>query len=328
VVEPTRVAGLVEAKARALVRDHFGTEALTALRLPGGAAFHDDHRVWVYAPDEGPRALGRGLALAVRAGADEVHVIVDSDDGDLARRASLLQPPAQVWRADGRALVAVAPAPLPVEMEPPVGADHLLAIIRGAGADVVVEHGVIFGEIRGLEVARVRVGDDGRVTLDVGVGRFDQEATALLHGHLPTEAALARAVEEVRRHRRSGAAPHPVNRLARDRWLRAQLLDDPSIVGLATLEPVAPASPRRNTRDALPAGAVGTDVTGARVLVVCSVGVDLDLVPVAADLSTRERVARIVLVTPPRDQVSLLRPLADRLALPTELRAVEGDWPS
>jgi hypothetical protein len=200
-------------------------------------------------------------------------------------------------------------------------------MLRAAGAEVVVEHGVIFGEIRGLEVARVRVDDDGRAVLDVGVGRFDQEATALLHGHLPTEDALARAIDEVARHRRPDAVPHPVNRLARDRWLRAQVLDDPSLVGLRSLEPVAPATPRRNTRDALPAGAVGTDDDGARVLVVCSVGVDLDLVPVAADLAAREHADRVTLVTPPRDQVPVLRSLADRLAVPATFVGVEGDWP-
>jgi hypothetical protein len=326
-VDPVRQARLYEAKARALVRDNFGAPEVDALSVPGGAAFRDGARLWLYAPDDTPRALGRALALAAREATREVHVIVESDDGDLARRGSLLRPPALVWRVDDRALVEVAPAPLPVEMEPPAGADGLVALLHAAGADVVVEHGVIFGEIRGLEVARVRVGDDGRAVLDVGVGRFDQEATAILHGHLPTEDALARAIDEVARHRRSDAAPHPVNRLARDRWLRAQVLDDPSLVGLPSLEPVAPATPRRNTRDAVPAGAVGVTGDGERVLVVCSVGVDLDLVPVAADLAAREHATRVTLVTPPRDQVPVLRTLADRLAVPATFVAVEGDWP-
>jgi hypothetical protein len=327
-VEPARQAGLYEAKARALVRENFDAPDVTALPIPGGAAFHDAQRVWAYAPADTGRALGRALALASRAGTPEVHLLVETADGDLARRAALLRPPAHVWLIEGRTLVPVAPAPRPVEMEPPAGAEALIAMLHDAGADVVVEHGVIFGEVRGLEVARVRVADDGQVVLDVGVGRFDQEATALLHGHLPTEAALARAIAEVASHRRATVAPHPVNRLARDRWLRSQVLADPSLVGLETLAPVAPASPRRNTRDALPAGAVGVDAAGHRVLVVCSVGVDLDLVPVAADLAAREEVNRIVLVTPARDQVPVLRALADRLALPTDLVALDGNWPS
>jgi hypothetical protein len=327
VTEPARLAGLNEAKARALVRDHFGTDDLNAVGVPGGAGFHDARRVWIYAPADAARALGRALAVAAQKGADDVHVLLDAADGEQARRAERLAPPAHVWRVEGRELVPVAPAARPVEMEPPAGAEPFVAMLREAGADVVVEHGVVFGEVRGLEVARIRVGDDGRLTLDVGVGRFDQEATALLHGHLPTDEALARAVAEVASHRRSGAAPHPVNRLARERWLRAQVLDDPSLVGASALEPVGPPQPRRNTRDSLPAAAAGTDRSGARLLVVCSVGVDLDLVPVAADLADRERATRAVLVTPARDQVPVLRLLAARLPVPTDLVALEGDWP-
>jgi hypothetical protein len=327
-VDAAQQASLYQAKARALVRDAFGDPELTPINVPGGAGFHDASRVWVYAPDDAARALGRALAVAAPRELPEVHVIVEVDDGDAARRAGLLRPPARVWRVDGRSLAPVSPAPLPVEMEPPAGAERLVGILHAAGADVVVEHGVIFGEIKGLEVARVRVGDDGEVVLDVGVGRFDQEATALLHGHLPTEEALARAIDEVAAHRRPSAAPHPVNRLARDRWLRSQVLADPSLVGATALAPVPPASPRRNTRDPLPAGAIGTDESGARLLVVCSVGVDLDLVPVAADLAVRETAERAVLVTPQRDQVPVLRSLAARLPVPADLVAVEGDWPT
>jgi hypothetical protein len=201
-------------------------------------------------------------------------------------------------------------------------------MLRDAGAEVVIEHGVIHGEIRGLEVARVRVGDDGEPVLDVGVGRFDQEATALLHGHLPTADALRRAIDQVRAHRSPDAQPHPINRLARDRWLRAQLLDDPSLVGLESLAPVEPPQPRPNVKDAQPAAAVGRAQDGERVLVVASAGIDLDLVPVAADLVAREVPSRVVLVTPARDQVPSQYALAARLPVPAELVAVEGDWPT
>jgi hypothetical protein len=327
VADTGRLAGLVEAKARALVRDHFGVDGADSLNVPRGAGLCAPGRVWIYAPEEATRALGRALALGAQKDAAEVHVLLDSTDGDLARRAGLLVPPVAVWRVDGRALVQVAPGARPVPMEPPAGAGALIDMLHGAGTEVVVEHGVVFGEVRGLEVARVSVGDDGVLRLDVGVGRFDQEATALLHGHLPTDAALARAVAEVARHRRRGAVPHPVNRIARERWLRAQVLDDPSIVGATSLRPVAPPRPRPNVRDPQPAAAVGEHEGGDRLLVVCSVGVDLDLVPIAADLADREGVARIVLVTPPRDQVPILRTLASRLAVPADLVALAGDWP-
>ena len=75
-----------------------------------------------------------------------------------------------------------------------------------ADVDVVVEHGELFGEVLGLEVARVVVDEDG-TRFEVGVGRHDREAFAMLHGDLPTPEALARVVATVRQHRRPDAAP-------------------------------------------------------------------------------------------------------------------------
>ena len=84
----------------------------------------------------------------------------------------------------------------------------------------MVEHGVVTGEIVGLEIARIELSDDGDARLEVGVGRHDREAFAMIHGDLPTAAALAAVVDEVRSHRRAGAAATarprvPVRRVAR-----------------------------------------------------------------------------------------------------------------
>jgi hypothetical protein len=139
---------------------------------------------------------------------------------------------------------------------------------------------------------------------------------------------LANAIEEVRVYRHRHARPHPVNRLARERWLRSKLIVRPSIVGLDDLVSTAPAEPRANLRDPVPAAAVGHDSNGATVLVVCSVGVDLELVPIAADLIDRERPHRVVLALPARDHAPIQRKLAAHLAVPVEFVAVEGEWPS
>ena len=66
------------------------------------------------------------------------------------------------------------------------------------------------GEILGLEIARVVVDDTG-ARIEVGVGRHDREAFAMLHGDLPPEAALAGVIATVRRHR-TGAAEGPTTR--------------------------------------------------------------------------------------------------------------------
>ena len=232
-----------------------------------------------------------------------------------------------VWRVVERSLVRVAPAPR-LDAAPPTDAGEFVAMLRAAGLEVVVEHGVISGEVRGLSVATVVRRPDGRARLAVGVGRIDQEATDLLHGDLPLHETLASAIDEVRVHRHRHARPHPVNRLARERWLRSQLLTRPAEVGLVDLVSTAPAEPRANLRDPVPAAAVGHDAEGARVLVVCSVGIDLELIPLTADLVDRERAERVVLALPARDHHAIQRTLAANLRVPAEFVAVEGEWPS
>ena len=294
--------------------------------IPGGAALYADRTAWVYLTDA-VVTLGRALALATSRGCDTLHLIVDHGGGVAARRAALLHPEPLVWRVVERSLTRVAPAPR-LDASPPTDADEFVSILRAAGLEVVVEHGVISGEVRGLSVATVVRGVGGRSRLAVGVGRIDQEATDLLHGDLPLHETLASAIDEVRVHRHHHAKPHPVNRLARERWLRSQLVARPSVVGLVDLVATAPAEPRANLRDPVPAAAVGHDADGGRVLVVCSVGIDLELVPAAADLIDRERAERVVLALPARDHHAMQRTLATKLRVPAEFVAVEGEWPS
>lgn len=292
--------------------------------MPAGAALHDGRTAWVYSTLP-RRCLGQALALARSRGCDSLHLVLDDDGGVAARRAALLRPPISVWRIDGRSLVPVPPTARP-DSAPPRGADALVPLLRDAGLEVVLEHGVISGEIRGLSVATIVPDAGGHARLAVGVGRLDQEATDLLHAELPVYETLANAIDGVRVHRHAHARPHPVNRLARERWLRSQVLAKPALVGLDELLAVEPAEPRANLRDPVPAAAVST--SEPRVLVVCSVGIDLELVPIAADLIDRERCERAVFVLPARDHHPRQRDLAEQLTVPVEFAAVEGEWPA
>ena len=165
--------------------------------------------------------------------------------------------------------------------------------------------------------------------LDVGIGEHDREAFRLVHGDGPVDAALAQVVTEVAAHRRPGAPPHTLNRLARERALRHRLVDDPSLVGLTSLVPAPPPVPRTNLADAVPCVALGTDGSGAPVVVVCSAGIDLDLVPFAAD--ARDALAgpdaRLLLAVPEGDDHPVTRELAARLAVPAEVVPVPAPVP-
>jgi hypothetical protein len=329
-----RLHRLREGKLRALVRARPGLPADADLRghaFAGGSAVQAGDDLWVLVADDAERGFGRALLLATRHPFAALHV-VHEDPAEAprdARRAASLTLPTDVWTVEGTELRAAAPAPLPTPPDPPSGPEvaELVGLLTSADVEVVAESGVITGEIHGLEVARVRIGDDGRPVLDVGVGRFDQEATALLHADLPTRDAVVRAASMVRDLRRRDATPHPVNRLARERWLRTQVLERPALVGLEALVPISPPVPRRNVKEPWPAAAIGHRPSGVPVLVVCTVGVDLTWVPFTVDLLERERPGELLVVLPPRDLLPAQHRLAALLPVRSTFVPLDGDWP-
>jgi hypothetical protein len=294
---------------------------------------------WVHVTEEPGRGLGPALVWAERHGVgsepdDVVHVVVDEDADVLARRAALFaQPRIEVWRIDGTDLVAVeADADPPSPTTGVEGPAELVQMLVDAGTEVVVEGGVVRGEVKGLEVARVVEGEStagvplDEPLLEVGVGAADRELTALVHGELAPREQLGRVVEIVRSHRRPGAERHPLNQLVPERWLRAVLGRHPEVIGLEGVEPAEAAVPRPNLSDRDIAVAVGRP---GPVVVACSVGIDLDLVPAAAD--SREAIdpaAELWLVVPARDDHPRVRRLAGRLRRPARVVTVADDWPS
>lgn len=317
---------LAQVKIRALARAAVGERPwVVATTLAGGAALHDGEVGVVLLSGHDDRGLGGALAWAAKAGVDgALHVLVEGGGaGIVARRARYFRRPPLVWQVEGATVALAEPLPFPPVIEP-AGADlEAIEALRRAGADVVVEHGVVAGEILGLEVGRVV---EGR--LEVGVGKHDRAASAVMEAVTDRSDVLASVVAAVRRHRRPDASPHLLNRLARERWLRSLLVADPSLVGAGQLDVAEPPVPRRNLVERVAAIALGRTSQGAALIVACSVGVDLEVVPFAADARARlSPDAELVIVTPARDQYPALVALAASLAEPARLVAIEGAWP-
>ena len=331
--DPDRRSRLLGLKLRALVRDHLADESVgeAAAFAPGAALRHGDE-AWVLLDTRPGTMLGPALAWMLRAGASSLHVIAEHETGLLARRAAEFAPPISVWHADGRSLLPAVAEPHVTPAEVPAHHERFRQLIADAGAEPQVEHGVLFGDVRGLEVCRV-VDDPYLDTtrLEVGVGAHDREAFQMMHGDVPATESLRRIVDVVLQQRRVGAPRHPLNRLAAERFLRWRVLEDPSSVDAATMEVAPPPVPRLNLKEPVPCVATGRDAAGCAVIAVFASGVDLDLVPYAADARAATLVAgtgvgegsRLVLVTPARDRVTVTDELAGLLRQPAEFVSLD-----
>ena len=333
---------LRQAKLTGLVRSRFARDlpdegSAEAGPFRSGATFVLGDRAFVLIDDAQPTSLGGALVWFARQEANELHVLVDGEDGVaevLARQALCFASPPHIWKVADRALepvIAAGPPAAPGSI--PSGAEALMSMFDDAGIDVVVEHGVVKGEVLGLEVARIVVSgedptgtragadpDAGLCTLEIGVGRFDREIAAMMHADQSHARTLGNAVELVRRYRYTGAERHPLRDLVPERWVRALVMADPSLVGAATLAPCDTTIDPPNLRARQPAAAIGIDDAGNPVVVVCSAGVDVDLVPLAADTRAwLDPGARLVLAVAVRDLPRVIGDVAAMLAQPADV---------
>ena len=345
-LDADRIRALHAAKLRALASSALGAELTDVSGTDDGAlAVVAEPRpaVVCLAQERAERALGGALALAERTGCDDVHVFADDHSGVLARRAACFKPTPTVWGIEGASATAAEPAPRPVEPAPP-RVPELVALLGSAGVEVVVEHGVITGEVEGLEVARIvtaaPVGaeaghsDEGdadgasdRWQIEVGVGAHDREAFSLLHADEPTPEAIRRVAEVVRTHRSPGASPHPLNRMGAARWLRSLLIRQPELVDAGRLRAASPPVPRGGPKDPAPAVAYGLTPDGRRLIVVVCVGIDLDVVPFAADARLfLDPDAELTIALPRRDAHDVIGAMAARLDSPARIVEIDDEW--
>jgi hypothetical protein len=231
-----------------------------------------------------------------------------------------------VWTVVGRELVATEPVPYRKHSVLAPSAELLRIAAMAAGTEAVVEQDELLAEVLGLEVARTRTeGED--VAFDIGVGRFDQEAFAMMNPDLPHRDAVVKAASVVREHRHAGAPRHPLNQLAPERWLRAVVVEQPGLVGAAGLEPVEPTVARRNIKDPCPVSAAGTDADGHPLIVTCAAATDLELVVCGADdRAWHLPGARLVLAIPGAGPLPATVAQAEVVVGPAEIVTLPDPW--
>ena len=329
-----RLGPLRVAKLRALAADRLSGDEVESGPFGRGAALLERSGLAAVLIEEANlRSLGGALTWAARHGAAELLAIVECEAdvaGHLAREAGWFSRPIEVRRVVDRSTEAVAPTPFGEPGPQTAGAETdpsglaaCTRLLADAGCEVVVEHGVVKGEILGLEVARV-VTAEGVAALEVGVGKFDREISAMMNANLAPQETLRAAIDMVRTYRHVGAQVHPLRDLVGERWLRCIVLAEPELVGATALRPVDTTVEPTSLRESQPAAAVGTLVAGGSVVVVCTAGVDLDLIALAED--TRRSVdpdAELVVCGPGRNFLGPIRVVGALLERPPRFVAVD-----
>jgi hypothetical protein len=296
-----------------------------------------DDVAWVYVTGRHERSLGPALMWALRNDANALKLFSSECAGDLARISTHFDFVIEVFEVDAAGVARVAGPKIVEKIEVSVADEMFAEFIKSAGADVVREHGVISGEVCGLEVCRVvratdsgefgGAGESGEASdseLEIGVGAHDRETFKLLHGRTATIESLRKVIAEVAARRAVGAQVHPLNRLARERMLRHFVCQSPQLVGAKSLQVAQPPIVRTNLKDVVPCCAVGVSLTGEKMIVIFNVGVDPDVVSFGADARGQiNGSAELIFAMPTRDIMPAVERVAQMLRRPARFVGVD-----
>jgi hypothetical protein len=296
-----------------------------------------DDVAWVYVTGRHERSLGPALMWALRNDANALKLFSSECAGDLARISTHFDFVIEVFEVDAAGVARVAGPKIVEKIEVSVADEMFAEFIKSAGADVVREHGVISGEVCGLEVCRVvratdsgefgGAGESGEASdseLEIGVGARDRETFKLLHGRTATIESLRKVIAEVAARRAVGAQVHPLNRLARERMLRHYVCQSPQLVGAKSLQVAQPPIVRTNLKDVVPCCAVGVSLTGEKMIVIFNVGVDPDVVSFGADARGQiNGSAELIFAMPTRDIMPAVERVAQMLRRPARFVGVD-----
>ncbi len=290
-----------------------------------------DDVAWVYVTGRHERSLGPALMWALRNNAKALKLFSSESAGDLARIATHFDFVIKVFEIDVAGVACVAMPKIVEKIEVSVADEMFAEFIKSAGADVVREHGVISGEVCGLEVCRVvratdsgEFGGVGESELEIGVGAHDRETFKLLHGRTATIESLRKVIAEVAARRAVGAQVHPLNRLARERLLRHYVCLSPQLVGAKSLQVAQPPIVRTNLKDVVPCCAVGVSLIDEKMVVIFNVGVDPDVVSFGADARGQiNGSAELIFAMPTRDIVPAVERVAQMLRRPARFVGVD-----
>ena len=324
-IDVDRRAGLNQAKMDSLLRETFPDSQFEPIQTKIGAMRSNGTQKFLYAPNENVSPLAISLALATDE--TDINLVVDASDHLLLEQTMGLATKHRLWVVEGNKLVPHPELKLEERHAPQPLNPTIASLLETNGCEIVQENGMTKGEIKGLEVARVVEGSEGESALQVGVGIYDQEAHKLVDGNESTEEKLSRVVSEVLHYRNKQARPHPLNRVSRPKWLISELVNSPENSGLEEVRRLPVATESKAITETTPAAALAR-AENTKVLIVASVGVDLNAIPIASGLSVSTQADEIWMIQSERDKYPVLERQAKHLKVPHRFLKTEEPWPS
>jgi hypothetical protein len=215
-----------------------------------------------------------------------------------------------IWMLEQTSIVEAEARQLPnVPTLTDAALEHV-GLFEAVGAVAVDDFGRLIAEVEGLEIARAEPNGD----VGVGVGAADRELHGYVHGDRELSVSLNKAAGTVRSIRRQGAAGHPLNRRARQRWLRYTAFSQPELLNTDRIKMLPPLEERVLQLGPEPCAALDPD---ADALFVFSAGIDPDLVPAATDFRRRHQPTRTVIVTNESDAFGATADIARSVSIET-----------
>lgn len=116
-------------------------------------------------------------------------------------------------------------------------AAELVDLVESSGCDALFVKDQMIATYLGLEVARSKW-SDGRLALEVGVGRNDRMAKSWLEDSRSHLDQLQETISVVSRYRIGDSRFHPLARLSLARWMRLAIHGNPDLIGVSELTPI------------------------------------------------------------------------------------------
>ena len=324
-VESEQFARLNLLKTQSLVEKAFPGQEYSIKTKNAATVITGGKNTFIYANHDKVSTLA--IALTLVPPDTILNLILDKPNSQLSAQIKGFATRCSLWIVEGNTLV---PHPELNASTP----EHEFSIDSGIrsllehnNCRIVFEHGKVKAEVRGLEVAEVVLDQNGENQIQVGVGIYDQEAHKIINSNEAIETTLLRAIEDILKFRHKESRPHPLNRVARSKWLIHEFINSYKHFGFNEIQYVASPNLPMNISHGLPASAIGKR-DSKEIIVTAFAGADLEAVPTAAQLLEAYSADEIWLIHTAIDTYPAIQRQATHLRVPVSFIEVEAPWPT